>query len=448
MTRPLLLLFVLALSAGAEERRYVDVPENHKKPNGRQLSLEVRIVPAKEKRDADPIFFLAGGPGQVAVTTIEWVSEIFAEANQTRDIVFADYRGATERNLLACKTKASEADPAGYFVDLFSGDVLARCRDELSEKWDLTQYHTSNIVEDVELVRRKLGYRQINLYGSSYGTRVAHEYMRRYPANVRGAILDGATAPSFIMPGHYAPDAEKSLQRVFALCAEDPSCHAKYPELEKEWARLLDEASARGIEVVLPNNVRAKVSRGLFGEVMRNTLYSQDSYVLLPKMIHLAANGDRAMFARQALRVAQNSRYLVTGMFVAVTCTDDLPRLDVAKARQAARGTLLGSYRIDVQLAACRIFPRGERDVRASQPLRVSVPTLILSGELDPVTSPRFGDELVETLPNAKHVVIPYASHGKGTPCPNKILNDFVKAGSVEKVDTSCVAGTPRPVFE
>lgn len=448
MTRALLLLFALALSAGAQERRFVDVPENHAKPNGRQLSLEVQILRAKEKAEADPIFILAGGPGQIAVSMTEWVPEMLAEANRNRDLVFADYRGATERNLLSCPTKGSEADPAGYFVDLFSGDVLNRCRETLSERWDLTQYHTANIVADIELLRRKLGYRKINLYGSSYGTRVAREYMRHYPSNVRSAILDGATAPSFIMPGHYAADAETSLQRVFALCAEDASCRTKYPDLKNEWTRFVEEASARGIEVTLPNNVRAKVSRGLFGEVLRNALYSQAGYARLPKMIHEAVNGDRTLFAEQAMRAAQNSRYLVAGMFAAVSCTDEIPRLDVARAREAARGTLLGSYRIDVQVTACRIFPRGPLDERAGQPLHVPVPTLIRSGELDPVTSPRFGAEMVKMLPNATQVVVPYASHGMISPCADKILNDFVKAGSMERVDTSCLAAEPRPVFE
>lgn len=446
MTRAIVLLLAFALSAGAEERRFVDVPENHARPNGKKISLEVRILPAKVKSGEAPLFILAGGPGQVAVTMIDWVGEMFAEANETRDIVFADYRGATERNLLACKTKGSADDPAGYFVDLFSGDVLNRCREELERKWDLRQYHTANIVRDVELVRRELGYRKINLYGSSYGTRVGREYMRRYPGNVRSAILDGATSPSFIMPAHYGADAERSLRRVFQLCAEDAACRTKYPTLEADWQRLEAEATAKGIEVLLPGNVRAKVSRGLFGEVIRNTLYAQDRYVQLPKMIHLAVNGDRTLFAEHAMRVAENSRFLVAGMFAAVSCTDELPRLDVARAREASRGTVLGTYRIDVQLQACRIFPRGELDPLASRPLHVNVPTLIMSGEIDPVTGPRFGAEMAKMLPNAKQVVMPYLSHAMGTPCAARILNDFVKAGSID-IDTSCAAQTPRPAF-
>lgn len=441
------LLFALSLSA--EEKRFIEVPENHAKPGGRKLELEVRIVSATEpaRREADPIFILAGGPGQIAVTMTDWVPDMFAEANRTRDLVFADYRGATERNLLQCKAKGSPEDPQGYFTDLFSGQVLHRCVEELGAKWDLTQYHTLNLVRDLDLVRRSLGYRKINLYGSSFGTRVAREYMRRYPANVRSTILDGSSAPSFVMPSHYAPDAEKVLRRVFAMCAEDAACRTKYPTLESDWQRLVAEASATGIEITLPNNARAKVSRGLFGDMMRNMLYSHQAYVHLPKMVHEAVNGNRTMLSAQAVRFAQNSRYLVSGFFVAVGCTDEMPRLDVAKAREDAAGTMLGSYRVDAQVIACRIFPRGELDPLASKPLHVNIPTLILSGELDPVTSPRFGDEMAAMLPDAKHVVMPYLSHGKGTPCANQILNDFVKTAST-KVDTKCVADTPRPAFE
>lgn len=458
MKRTLLipLLLCAAFAAHAEETKcvdverarclYIDVPENREAKTSRMLSLKVVIIPAKEARDADPLVILAGGPGQAATSMAEWIAETFADVNATRDLVMVDARGTSERNYLQCDLKGQKGDPAGLFTDLLSGQVVARCREKLSQDFDLAQYTTGNIVDDLEAARKHLGYRKLNLYGTSYGTRVAQEMMRRYPDSVRSAILDGVIPPSFRAPAPYAQDAQQSLERVFAFCREDAACNAAYPDLANDYAAMLRNAEG-GVELVV-DDTRVKVSRGLFGELFRNGLYAQRLYVQLPKIIHAGARGDFTPFTGLARRAAVSSRHIIVGMFLSVTCAQDIPSLVLPADREAAANTLLGSYRLDTQLAACRLWPRGERDLRATKPLHSDIPTLIISGEVDPVTPPKYGDEVVRTLKHGKHVVVPYSSHSGTTDCVDRLLNEFVKEGSVDALEMGCIAAEPRPKFD
>lgn len=419
----------------------VTVPENRRIEGGRTIDLNVVVIERSDKPDA--IFMLAGGPGVAATNMAGFASRTFAGTDH--DIVLVDIRGTGKSNALRCTMPGSDADPAGYFGDFLDLDALAKCRKELELRADLTQYTTAAIAADIEHVRRRLGYRQMNLYGTSYGTRLAIELMRRYPRSIRSVILDGVVPPAMVIPSTMAADADRSLNMLFALCRNDAACNTAFPNLAQEWAKVLKDAED-GVELTAP--VKVTVNRGLFGEIIRNFLYSPEVYVKLPLAIHQAARGDWSVFADMAIRYTRNIRGLEYGLFLSVTCAQDIPLLDVARARAAANGTLLGSYRIDQQIAACRMWPGGAVDRDATRPLRSDIPTLIVSGELDPVTPPHHGDEVMRTLGRAKHIVIPNGSHSGDTGgCQEQVLSEFVREGSVAELDTTCVAKIQRPPF-
>lgn len=444
-----------AFAASAQDVKCPDVPraacrqlemaENRDTKSSRTISLLTVVVPAREPRGLDPLFILAGGPGQATHTLTDFVAETFAAVNATRDLVLLDARGTSERNFLQCPTKGSKTDVAGYFSDLLSGDVIQQCRETLSQNFDLTQYTTANIVEDLEEARKRLGYQKINLYGTSYGTRVAQEMMRRHPGSVRSVILDGVVPPSFVAPAPYAQDAEVALGKVFALCTKDEACRTAYPDLPGDYQAMLRNA-ANGVEIVV-DDTRVKVSRGYFGEILRNGLYSPSAYAQVPKIVHAGARGDFAPFANLARRVGPGSRRIIAGMFLSVTCAQDLVQLDEAAARRDAEGTLLGSYRVDQQHLACLLWPRGQFDPAATKPVTSSIPTLIISGEFDPVTSPKYGDLVVKTLSRGRHIVVPYASHSGATDCVDRLLNEFVIEGAAESLEEGCLANEKPPEF-
>ncbi|HEX8409448.1 MAG TPA: alpha/beta hydrolase [Thermoanaerobaculia bacterium] len=409
------------------------VPENPSRRATRFIDLNLVVVPARSKHN-DALFILAGGPGGGATNMTSWAVRTFGAGE--RDIVLVDMRGTGRSNPLRCD------DPPRLYDDLFEPSRLAACRDKLAAKADLTQYTTLHAVRDLEAVRKALGYRTMTLYGTSYGTRVAQEYMRRHPKSIRAAILDGVVPPSLVMPTRYAEGAQRSLARVLALCKADEACHIAYPELEGDLAKVLREAED-GVTIdgeTLP--------RGLFGEAFRNFLYSPEAYTKLPHALHAAAAGDWAPLGEMAQRYARNIRTIDLGLFLSVTCAEDLPRVDEAAVRKGATGTVLGTYRLDQQLGACRVWPRATSDAAMAKPVRSSIPTLIVSGELDPVTPPEYGDEVARTLRRSLHVVIPSGSHSGDTGgCQEQVLSEFVREGSVDALDVTCMPKVKRPPF-
>ncbi|HVE69796.1 MAG TPA: alpha/beta hydrolase [Thermoanaerobaculia bacterium] len=397
------------------------------------VTLNVVVVRAPQ-RNRDALFILAGGPGAGATNMTSFANETFT--NIGRDIVLVDARGTGQSNPLRC-----EQPPDDPFSDLFEPRRIAACRDKLAKTTDLTRYTTRHIVTDLEAVRKALGYRTVTLYGTSYGTRVAQEYMRRHPKSVRAVILDGVVSPALAMPSHYAPYADRSLQRVLTMCKADDACRAAFPDLDADLPKML-AAAERGIEID-----GKTMGRGFFGEAFRNFLYSPSAYSRVPFVIHAAANGDWKPIAEMALRYSRNIRSVDLGLFLSVTCAEDLPRVDEATVRAAAKGTLLGTYRLDQQLGACKVWPRATTDRAMTQPVRSSIPTLLVSGEVDPVTPPEFGDEVAKTLRRALHVVVPFGSHGGTEPCIDALLSEFVREGSVDALETACVREVKRPPF-
>ena len=409
------------------------VPENHQARGGRTIDLSLAVVRAP-RRHHDALFILAGGPGVGATNMIDWAVRNFSAGG--RDIVLVDARGTGNSSPLRCDP------PPRLFGDLFDPARLEVCRDRLAASADLTQYTTAHVVEDLELVRRQLGYRKVTLYGTSYGTRVAQEYMRRHPQRIRAVILDGVVPPSLAMPSNYPKYSQRTLARVMTMCREDAACRTAYPDLDADLQQVLAEAE-KGLTIK-----DEPLGRGFFGEAFRNFLYSPEVYVRLPRALHAAAGGDWSAFGEMATRYARAIRGLHLGFFLSVTCAEDLPRVDEPAERAAAAGTILGTYRLDQQLGACKVWPRATVDRSSFTPVRSPIPTLLVSGELDPVTPPDYAEEVAGTLPNSLHVVIPAGSHSGDTGgCLEKVTSEFIREGSVAALDTACVRKVRRPPF-
>ena len=421
----------------------VPVPE---KPGGRTINLNVSVIESKEKHD-DAIFVLAGGPGVAGTGMAGFATRTFQGSG--RDIVLMDARGTGKSNPLHCDLGGSDKDLQGYFNDFLPLDKVTACRDKLAKRADLTQYTTSRIVDDVEAVRKKLGYQQIDLYGTSYGTRVAIEYMRRYPSRVRAAILDGVVPPSLHTAETFAADAQSSLDRVLNLCLADANCGGIFGHLRADYETLMT-ATKNGADLTLQGQ-RVHINRGLFGEVLRNFLYSREVYVKLPQVINNSARGNWNLFGETALNYARGIRGVDVGLFLSVGCTEDIPSMDIVKARQSAKDTFLGVYRINQQYEACKVWPHGSAVDNATihQPLVSSIPTLLISGELDPATPPRFGDEVAKGLESSLHAIIQYGSHSGDTGgCQEKVMSKFVREGSVAVLDHGCFPQHKKPSFE
>jgi pimeloyl-ACP methyl ester carboxylesterase len=384
---------------------------------------------------------LAGGPGQNAAQMRRGYARHWAR--KERDIVLVSQRGTAVDNNLLCPQAASEENLQGYLEPFFLIEGLKRCREALVQKFDLTRYSTFEAAEDLNEVRRALGYDKINLNGGSYGTRVALIYMRQYAETVRTAILNGLAPLAFKNPLYHAWGGQQALEKLFVQCEEDSACHEAYPNMEEEFWTVIEKLDKEHPEVKIPHPVTREMvpvllTRDAFAESIRAMMYSQRQAERIPHMIHQAFLGHYRSFVESAVYTNRAIiDQLSIGLLMCVTCSEDIPFITSEEIVRETEGTFLGDVRVKDQIEACEFWPKTDLPQDNRQPVRVAVPVLLLSGTRDPVTPPRWGAEVHKNLARSIHVVYPGA-HGVGGSCIRGITKRFLDAGSEKDLDISC----------
>ncbi|MBV8199224.1 MAG: alpha/beta fold hydrolase, partial [Acidobacteria bacterium] len=393
--------------------------------------------------------------GQGAVPLAAALAPIFSDVLAGRDVVLVDQRGTGASHPLDCKLPGSDDDPQGYFGDMLPVEAVRACRAGLDA--DPALYTTPLAMDDLDDVRAALGYDKINLYGSSYGTRAVLVYMRRHPEHVRSATLRGVVPTYMKTPLYYARDTQRAMGLLFKECKADPACHAAYPDLEAQWnaveERLAQKPAETDVDFEPQPGVHRRVHLALpkdeFNEAIRFRLYSEESNQI-PRFIARAYLGDFADIAKLALRqrrLAARGGLLAVGMYLSVTCSEDVAFIDPAEARRLAAGTFLGTYRVDQQIKACAAWPRGKLPADYLEDVRSDVPTLLISGVRDPVAPPIWAEQVARHLTQVTHLVLPAGFHGLPDACTTKLMNSFVIAGGPKGLDTSCVQAMRQPPF-
>jgi pimeloyl-ACP methyl ester carboxylesterase len=428
----------------------LQVYENRETRTGRRISLNIVALPSLAlDPDPDPLFFLAGGPGQGAAQMASDIREIFRPVLRRRDIVLVDQRGTGKSNPLECR---SESNTLQELTESDEG-ALERLRKCLAGyDADVRFYTTPLAMDDLDDVRAHLGYEQINLYGGSYGTRAALVYVRQHGAHVRSMILDGVAPTDMRIPLFAARDAQRALDKLLADCEADVNCRAAQPRLPARVRALLERLSARParVEVMHPRTgireaivIDARIVAGiLFG-----ALYSPLTASLVPALVARAEQNDfqNLLALAYAGEAADN---MSIGMQLSVLCAEDAPRVTSDDVRHQSEGTVFGVHLLRGQLKACTMWPRGHVDDSYFEPVRSDVPALVLSGDLDPVTPPGWGDSVAQHLENARHITVPATGHGViGTPCGQELIRQFIEHGSADGLDVSCVKRVRRPPF-
>ncbi|HYG10105.1 MAG TPA: alpha/beta fold hydrolase [Pyrinomonadaceae bacterium] len=434
-----------------------EVFENRAAKSGRKIKLKIVVFPAtgQDKAD-DPLFYIPGGPGSSATEDAPYIAQEFAKIRARRDLVFVDQRGTGGSNPLNCDF-FNPSDPSSYLGFFFPLADVRKCREQLESKADLKLYTTHIAMDDLDEVRAALGYKQINISGSSYGTRAALDYLKRYQSHVRTVVLQGVSPTSQVMPRDFPQHTERALNGVVDECLADGACRAAFPNLRAEVKAVLERLLRGPVEVEVEHpqtgkSTPVKLSRDLAAEAIRYMLYQSGAASRLPLFIHLAAQGNFVPLAESALFYRR--RIVATGsngMYLSVTCAEDLPWVRPGEAERNAADTFLGDYRFRQQRAACALWPRAEIPKGYSEPTRANVPALILTGQWDPVTPPVYGDMTAKYLPNSLHLVVPHGGHGfgglDGLDCISNLTADFVNRGTTSGLDTSCVKNIRRKGF-
>ena len=429
------------------------VPEDPDQPDGRQIELAYAVMPARGSRSQpDPVFFLAGGPGQSARETAPIMRMALREVNRQRDLIFLDQRGTGGSNPLHCNFDADE--DAWLAIDpQRQVEQLLDCK----RTWDadVRFYTTLDAARDLDTLRQHYGFEKINLIGGSYGTRKAQVYLRLFPERVRSVILDGVVPTRLHLGAEHGVKLDLALTRLLAACSADAECNATFPDLEEgfeslkaaypdlhDGARLTVTHPRKGQGVDLP------FTRTMLGTALRFLSYSPQTQMMIPYLIHEAATtGDPTRLASQALIVTdQMADMIAVGLNFAVGCSEDWPGWPRVPGSE---DTLLGDSMREIYDAVCADWPRGTVPADFHQPFDSGVPILILSGELDPVTPPEYGDEAYAQFSKSLHLVARGRGHIVVTQrCLSDIAAQFVAAASVDDLDTECMDRLgPEPFF-
>jgi pimeloyl-ACP methyl ester carboxylesterase len=429
----------------------LEVAENPAEPSGRAILLHVAVVPALNRRShAAPLFLLAGGPGQAASDLYVSYAGAFARVNRNHDIVLLDQRGTGRSEPLFCDYPEDWRETRDELPALRQATLAC-----LARYGDRVRYYTSSVAAlDLEQVRRALGYEQIDLYGASYGTRMAELYLRRHPGVVQAVVLDGVTYPEQAIGPETPLDGEHALDLILGRCQDSPPCAAAYPDLRGDFGALRAKFGPGSASLTLPDPstgepLELEFNRGVLASALRLLSYSATQASLLPPLIHQASAGRLAALAAQTVMVAREIRgQLASGMQNSVVCSEDVPFFGVID-RQRLEATYQGTDQLDALAEICKLWPKGPVDADLHAPLQSDVPSLLLSGEADPVTPPANAERLARGLAHHRLLVLRGEGHGQlATGCVPRLVAAFLDARDPQALDAACLEEhRPAPFF-
>ncbi len=420
------------------------VPEDRAKPEGRKIALNIAWLQATGKGDRmpDPVFFLAGGPGQSAVETFPGMDPVFKEVRKQRDVILVDQRGTGKSNLLSCKAPDGDDDAFDPSPEAMQAQA-ASCAAELSKKADLRHYTTTDAVADLDEVRQAIGAQQLNLVGVSYGTRVAQQYAMRHPASTRSIVLDSPVPNALGLGNIFARNLDDALALQFALCSKDPACKDKLGDPRAELDVLLETLRANPVQVQYRDASTGEAKQGTLraetvAGLVRMYAYMPLASGLLPKLIHEANAGRYGnLMALARMMTGDLKDAMAMGMQLSVVCSEDADSMVV---REEDAKTVLGNLLPAGMAAMCKAWPKGDVPADFNQPLATKVPALVLAGEFDPVTPPRYGEEIVKSLANGRLFVLKGVGHGVlGAGCMPKLFTQFIEKADAKALDGKCL---------
>ena len=427
----------------------ISVFENRETRTGRKIDLNIMLIPASTAVvKPDPIFFLAGGPGQSAVHTGPFLFPRLDKLRRERDIVLVDQRGTGKSNSLACEFE-SEFDLLDVTLDEAAAlqvENLERCLGEYQA--DPALYTTPIAMDDLDQVREALGYKKINLMGISYGTRAALVYLRRHEDSVRSMVLDSVVPLTMSIPANIAIDAQAAFETLLADCRAQVGCEAAFPQLRDHFSELIYRMrqSPPTITIAHPRTgerTTGTLEPGIINRLIRAVMYDRTLSTLLPLAIEQAYDGNFQPLMTMAYAFTGDGSTLSAGMMASVLCSEDMRRVSQPKNSADFDNAIYSSLE-----PTCRFWPIGEIPESYFEPVTSDVPVLLLSGILDPVTPPKYGWEAARTLSNSEHIVVPGVGHGTSLQgCIPKLLHEFFNNPDPGSLNASCVSDLSRPPF-
>ncbi|MEW6990123.1 alpha/beta hydrolase [Colwelliaceae bacterium 6441] len=426
------------------------VPEDYSKPNGESISINFAVLPAIDKSQSkEPLMFLAGGPGQAAVSLAGGLYQAFNEIRKTRDLILVDQRGTGGSHPLQCDDSVDQNVYTGLPED-FTPQVVKECLADL--KGDLSQYNSENAIRDFDAVRAALGHEKIAIYGGSYGTRAGLVYMRLFPESLTSVVLD-SVGPIEVPIGLFGQSAARSFSMLLENCKKEENCQKAYPALESEFNQVVAQLEKSPLKINIPHprfgtQTSLIVNKAKFISTIFMQLYSVEARSLVPLIIHQASLGNFAPFAGLTAAGDSDEAAMYVGLTFNIVCNEDIPKMTEAMFTADADNNFNGNISQMSWKMACPLWPQYRPSDAFYQPVTADIPTLIISGELDPVTPPSNGEFSDKSLPNSKHIVMKNSSHTPGmSGCAVNVINEFLNEKNPNDLDESCLDEIPAESF-
>jgi pimeloyl-ACP methyl ester carboxylesterase len=447
------------------------VPENRRQPNGRTISLSVAVIPSTSANPRpDPILWIAGGPGDDALTEISLALK--GKLNEHRHVIFMSQRGTlTAQPSLTCR----EVDLVGAEtldkpynspdVGLAFAKATAECRRRVEATGaDLTAYNTLESSDDLEDLRLALGIPQWNVYGISYGTDHALTYMRMHPRGIRSVGIDGVFAPPIAGGVSAWTAAGEGLNAIFRACDAQPECRERYGDIGATFRALVQqyEANPQTVTVTVGGKpVDVTISGGML--LQWTVSPGTHTAAVVPMAIDALAHGDPTFIATSWAGGRLDPAgigLLSNGLFYGVSCGEWVPyesEESVVAAGQRAfptfpRAIHLNAPNLPFMRANCDVWNVPPIDPAIRDVTESRIPTLVISAQYDGQTPASSGPLVARTLPNSTVVEIPNVAHvafaspsPEANECTQAIVRDFFEV--LNAVDTSCAARVPPTKF-
>lgn len=432
------------------------VPENRADPHSRTIDLKLAVIKSDSAvPEKDMVVYLAGGPGQSATETYPLLAKAFSPLRAHHDIVVLDQRGTGGSHALSCPEfeKAQKGHEDQPFDAARVKSDIAQCLAEIEKHADPRYYTTTIAVADLEAVRQALGAPKFDLIGVSYGTRMAQQYATAHPDAVRSIVLDSVAPNTLILGETFAADLERALKLQAEACLAAPACKKAFGDWRKTLLDLHARLQAQPAEnVTFPDPrtnqpVTRTVTADTLAALVHLFAYNAQASALLPLTVAQAAKGNfTPLLGQSQLGRGELGSNMNAGMQLSVMCSEDAPFL---KPRPGDAGSLLGNEPIERIEAACSVWPRGTMPKDFHQPFKSSIPTLILSGERDPVTPPRFAGEVLKGLSNGRVLTLKGMGHGELTiGCMPHLVRQFIDKPEPKQLDAQCLKRIgPVPAF-
>jgi pimeloyl-ACP methyl ester carboxylesterase len=408
----------------------------------------VAVLPASGgTATRDPIVPLLGGPGESGIDAAGVFAAQFASLRRERDLLLVDQRGTGRSAALGCDLHVG-GDTATSLAHLFPSAAAAQCARRTRPRVDLDRYTYLRFAHDLERVRRALGYGKLNLFSASYGTRAAQVFLRTYPKSVRTAYLGSVVPLDVATPLTMAKSAQTGLERLFDACEADNSCRDAFPALRKEHRAIETRLEAGQVRVVVPDGARrVLLPRGRVAEFLRSRLYRPASAADVPWLIHRAHAGDWSPIVDGILTGARGmASALDVGLFLTLTCNDDVAFIRERDVSAATRDTFLGDYRVREQQAACRHWTSDGWAANRT-PVRSSVPTMFVSGDSDAASPLWFTARVAPGFSDRVEIIARGQGHTEWNPCVGRLYDLFVSSGTTRNIDGTGCPAVPRPPF-